>query len=140
MLCSPVKGRGATAPQKSVSGRNRFIYLSILLYHMTPEQPMKVIYFERSGKAWARGFYVPSEDVILYAKMNSLVDAPVYDEILDGVRSIARGNNAPKNFRNVSEVKYDASRIMALIQDARLRAELDKKVDTGIEELLEQVK
>jgi len=111
---------------------------------MTPDQPMKVIYFEMSQLDFhtmieATGFYVPNQDVILYAKTR-MVDAPVYNEILDGVRNIASGNKAPESFRNVSEFEYDALGIMALIEDARLRADLNTRIDLGIEELLKQVK
>ncbi|MCH8003583.1 MAG: hypothetical protein IH934_03035 [Nanoarchaeota archaeon] len=118
-------------------------YHSEIPSHTTPEQPMRVIYFERCGKGNATGFYVPDQDLfqngLLYAERNRFVDGLTQKDILNVVRSVAQGGKAPQKYRNVSEFDYDAPKIMTLLQDTKSKADLDQKVASEIKELLKRV-
>ena len=123
---------------------------------MTPEQPMKVIYFEGYFKSpihagqGSRGqyLYVPNEDVCLFKALELDVVQQFglirNQNRLNVARSIARGETPSGDnniiYSNIREFEYDNSKLQALIQDARLQAELQTKVQSGIEELLEQAK
>ena len=115
---------------------------------------MKVVYFERETKSfihihageYASCFYVPDENIVLYREQHGTFGGKDYSltdraEILEEARAIA-GNRTPKGegvtFFGIREFDYDNSRLRALIQDARLKAELEPKVKSGIEDLLKE--
>ena len=116
---------------------------------------MKVVYFERTeispihihAGSYARVFYVPDEDVLLFAERHGTFGGTQFsltanESSLDEARAIARGeipNLDGVAYSNIREFDYEDSRLRALIQDARLKAELEPKVQSGIEGLLKHV-
>lgn len=115
---------------------------------------MKVVHYHRYAKSGfhvhayssAEMFYVPDEDLILIREQHGSFGSRTYSltaraEILEEAKSIAEGsipNVEGVTFSEIQVFEYERSRLQELIQDMRLKAELETKVESGIEDLLKQ--
>lgn len=130
---------------------------------------MKVIYFERKQPSrlhihafsHARGFYIPNEEIVLFREQRGTFGGQEYS-LNDDEKFLGEVKKAIANpelfseeskemhegvpimkdvtYSNIKEFEYDDSKVQQLIQEARLAKELEGKVQSGIESLLEQVK
>lgn len=132
-------------PSKITLG-DSFICLGVIYYCM------KVVYFERKARSpihihagrYANAFYVPDEDVLLFSEQHGTFGGRDFslttnERPLDEARAIARGEIPSLDgvtYSNIRKFDYDESRLRDLIQDARLKAELEPRVKSGIEKLL----
>ncbi len=115
---------------------------------------MKVVYFKRNAPSgfhihagsYADCFYIPNENLVLYKEQHGSFGGQSYSltdraEILGQARAIAEGkipNVKGVTFSDTKEFEYDNSKLQELMQNARLKTELETKVKSGIEELLKQ--
>ncbi|MCD6215743.1 MAG: hypothetical protein J7J92_01555 [Candidatus Aenigmarchaeota archaeon] len=91
-------------------------------------------------------FYIPDEDILLYKGEDtfggirySLINDPV---ILGEARKIANGEIPQvKNveFSDIIELDYNSNKLRELVENAQLRNKLDKKVKSGIEDILKEL-
>ena len=116
---------------------------------------MKVIYFKRKAKSpihihagsYASIFYIPDEEIILFKEQLGTFGKNEYSltdkaEILEEAKVIAEGripDVQAVSFSDIKEFEYESSRLRELIQNARLKTDLETKVKSGIEDLLKQV-
>lgn len=97
--------------------------------------------------SYADCFYIPDENVVLYRQRIGTFGGKDYSltdkrEILDEARAIEKNEPLGKAniaFSNVKEFEYDDSKIKELISNAESKSELEKKVQSGIEDLLGEV-
>lgn len=111
---------------------------------------MKVIYYHRHAKSGfhihayssADIFYIPDESIILFREQlgsfggldYSFTDRP---ELLEEANSVRQGSRIEGiEISNVREFEYDGAKIKQLVREAKLKAELEAKVRSGIEELV----
>jgi hypothetical protein len=114
---------------------------------------MKVFYYHRFARSGfhlhassaAHIFYIPEENLILFKEQRGTFGGVEYSftqrkELLEEARSVMQGSKVEGiEISNPKEFEYDSKKIERLIQDARSKSELEKKVRSGIEELLEKV-
>lgn len=116
---------------------------------------MNVIYFERNARSsrhvheghYANCFYVPDENIVLYKEQHGTFGGEDYSltdraKSLEEAKSIASGRTPNVNgvtFSNIKKFEYESSKLLELIKNARLKAELQTKVESGIEDLLKQI-
>ena len=129
---------------------------------------MKLIYFKRKAKgfhihggAFAECFYIPQEEAVLFRERQGTFGSEDYSlneetKFLEEVKKaianpeLFSDNTKEKHegipvtggitYSNIKEFEYDDSKVQQLIQDAQSAKELEVKVQTGIESLLEQVR
>jgi hypothetical protein len=111
---------------------------------------MRVIYYHRYARSGfhihayssADIFYVPDENLILFREQHgsfggrdySFTDRP---ELLDEATTVMQGSKVEGiEISDVREFEYDKTKIKELIREVKLKAELETKVRSGIEELL----
>ncbi|MCK4614483.1 MAG: hypothetical protein KAU14_06745 [Thermoplasmata archaeon] len=116
---------------------------------------MKVVYFKRCAKSpihihaasYASCFYLPDEKIVIFREQHGTFGGKDYslterEEILEEARIITEGKTPDVegvSFSHVKEFEYETSKLLKLIRNAELKAELETKVKAGIEELLKQV-
>ena len=116
---------------------------------------MKVIYYNRKARSpfhihagsYASFFYVPDENIILYKEQLGTFGRNEYSltdraKILKEAKVIAEGripDVQAVSFFDIKEFEYESFKLRELIQNARLKTELETKVKFGIEDLLKQV-
>ena len=117
---------------------------------------MKVVHYHRHAKSGfhihafssAEMFYVPDEDLMLIREQHGSFGSRTYSlttraEILAEAKLIAEGripNVEGVTFSEIQAFEYERYRLQELIQNLRLKAELETQVESGIEDLLKQVK
>lgn len=114
---------------------------------------MKVIYYHRLKKSGFHIhafsstdiFYIPEEEIILYREKQGSFGNQSYslskrEELLDEARRLMNGDKIEEvEVSNLKEFECEDEKIKQLIEDARLKFELEKRVRLGIEELLERI-
>jgi len=117
---------------------------------------MKVVYFNRNARSpihihagsYANCFYIPNENLVLCKEQYGSFGGQDYfltdrTKMLEEARAIAEGRTPSVegvSFSDIKEFEYDSSRLRELIQNTRLKTELQTKVKSGIEDLLKQIK
>ena len=117
---------------------------------------MRVVYYHRYAKSGfhihayssADIFYFPDENSILFREQLGSFGGKDYSlterqELLDEARSVMQGSGIgleEAEISNLKEFEYDTEKIKRLIQDARSKSKLEKRVRSGIEELLNLIK
>ncbi len=128
---------------------NKYIYSSAIYFFM------EIVYYKRNALSetnmhagsYARCFFVPAENVLLYREQNGSFGGENYSityekEILQEANKIANGiipDVTGVTFSDIKKFEYEKSRLQKLIKDARLKAELQTKVEAGIEALLKKI-
>jgi len=117
---------------------------------------MRVVYFKRNVKSaihihagsYASLFYVPDENVVLYQEQHGTFGGQNYSltdkaEILEEAKAIAE-NRTPSvegvSFSGIKKFEYEGFKLLELIQNIKLKTEIESKVKSGIEDLLKQIK
>ena len=118
---------------------------------------MKLIYYHRENLrsrqefTYSEVFYIPNENAILffrrevlqggYSRCKYSFSDDNNGEYLEEAKSIESGKVPKKdmiNFSNIKTFECEDSKIIELIKSAKLREELNVKVESGIEGLLKQ--
>lgn len=116
---------------------------------------MKIIYYHRYAKSGfhihafssANMFFIPDENVILVKEQIGTFGGQVYSisenpEILKEAHEISKGK-IPKvenvTIADIEEFEFNDQKLNELIQNAKLKSEVEIKVEKGIEMLLEKV-
>lgn len=116
---------------------------------------MKVIYFKKNAKSplhvhagsYAICFYIPDENIVLYREQQGSFGSENYsfssgaEILIQEAKIIAEGKTpsiAGVIFSDIKELEYDSFKLRDLIQNTKLKVELEIKVKSGIEEILKQ--
>jgi len=118
---------------------------------------MKVVYFERYIDGLELGhvhagvhtkcFYIPSKDLALFSEKSGTFGSTEYglatsEKLLKEARAIAE-DMVPIahgiSYNNIKVFEYDGVALRALIRNAKAKTKLERKVESGIKELLKCV-
>jgi len=118
---------------------------------------MKVIYFKKNARSpfhihagsYYDCFYISDENIVLYKEQQGSFGSENYsfsnraEILIEEAKIIAEGKTPSLggvSFSDIKEFEYDSLKLRDLIQNTKLKVELEIKVKSGIEDILKQIK
>ncbi len=116
---------------------------------------MKVIYFKKNARSplhihagsYSICLYIPDENIVLYREQQGSFGSENYsfssrtEILIEEAKIIAEGktpNIAGVIFSDIKELESDSSKLRDLIQNTKLKVELETEIKSGIEEIIKQ--